>query len=107
MLLRNPQPYPDSRRKFHEFDTEQEHPAMPKESSYSGMPGTHPYWHDSLPQIRKVDQPAYWTVAPKKPRDIEKLTGRACIIGMALVTLLLAMIFLVKIVQFSLAVTIK
>jgi hypothetical protein len=107
MLLRNPQPYPEFNRKFNELETEREHPAMPKESSYSGMPNTHPYWHDSLPQIRKVEPPAYWSAPPKKPRDIEKLTGRACIIGMALVTLLLATIFLVKIVQFSLAVTIK
>jgi hypothetical protein len=93
-------------RKFHDMDTAAEDlPAMPKESSYSGMANTHPHWHDSLPQIRKVDRP-YWNTSPKDV-DLEKMAGRTLFIGMSLVTLLLTSIFLVKLVQFALSVTIK
>jgi hypothetical protein len=107
MLLRNPLPDPDLRRKFNEFDTETEHPAMPKESRYSGMPDTHPHWHDSLPQIPKPNYPPDWDRPSKKQLDIEKLVGRGFIIVMALVTITFASIYLVKLVQFSIAVTLK
>ena len=85
-------------------DTNVDLPAMPKDSSFSGTLG----WHDSLPKIRKVDQPPYWSVPQKlQELDFEKLTGRAFLCAMALTTLIFAIIFLVKLLQFATSVTLK
>jgi hypothetical protein len=97
MLLRDPQPYPEFKRKFNEFETELEHPAMPKESSwpdYSGISNPCPGWHAPL-------------VEPKKPLDIEKLIGRAFIVAGFITMLFLGSIYIAKVIQFSMSVTIK
>jgi hypothetical protein len=97
---------------FHSLDTAREIPAVPKESSYSGTLG----WENRLPQPQKIpldmsNEEPYWARPPKPPIDIEKLTGRACIIGMAAVTFAFGMavlvIFAIKVVQFSMTVTLK
>jgi hypothetical protein len=103
MLLRDPQPYPDFNRRFNEFETELEHPAMPKESGYSGTLG----WQNSLPQVPK-HYPPHWDMAPWWKRlDIEKLIGRAFIVGGFITMLFLGSIYIAKVIQFSMSVTIK
>jgi hypothetical protein len=103
MLLREPQPYPEFKRKFNEFETELELPAMPKESSFSGTLG----WQNSLPQIPKPDYPAHWDRPAKKPLDIEKMIGRAFIVAGFITLLFLGSIYIAKVIQFSLGVSIK
>jgi hypothetical protein len=104
MLLREPQPYPEFKRKFNEFETELELSAMPKESSFSGTLG----WQNSLPQIPKPDYPPYWDRTPWWKRlDIEKMIGRGFIIIGFVVLVFLGSIYIYKVIQLSLAATIK
>lgn len=102
MLLRDPQPYPEFARKFNDYETELEHPAMPKESGYSGTLG----WQNSLPQISKP-YPPHWDRPQRKQLDIEKLIGRAFIVGGFITMLFLGSIYIAKVIQFSMSVTIK
>jgi hypothetical protein len=95
-------------------DTDGEMPAIAKIS------GTH-NWHDSLPQVpkrllnntrpmHKMSYPPQWDMPPKKPIDIDKIVGRAVIYaglaGFAVLTFL-GSIYVVKLIQFSLAVSLK
>ena len=105
MQFKQPNIYTSLERKFHDMDTAAEDlPAMPKQSSYSGTYG----WQNSLPQIPKSDYPPSWDSPPWwKELDIEKIIGRTAIVVMALVTLGFGSIFIVKLLQFSIAFTLK
>ncbi|HEX3641096.1 MAG TPA: hypothetical protein VHV10_07390 [Ktedonobacteraceae bacterium] len=102
--FRQPRLDPQYESEFHSLDTIRELPAMPKQSSYGGTYG----WQNSLPQIPKSDYPPSWDRQPWwKQLDIEKLIGRTAIVVMALVTLGFGSIFIVKLLQFSIAFTLK
>jgi hypothetical protein len=98
MLLRDPQPDPEFKRKFNEFDTEREIPAMPKESSL------HPSWYDAnwqsgLPKPRaQQDLPVF-----REPLDLEKVAARMTWVCMGLFALVVTLICMGKVVLMVLA----
>lgn len=102
--FRQPRLDPQYESEFHSLDTIRELPAMPKQSSYSGTLG----WQNSLPQIPKSDYPPSWDRQPWwKGLDIEKLIGRTFIVAGFITLLFLGSIYIAKVIQFSMAVTIK
>ncbi|HEX3640090.1 MAG TPA: hypothetical protein VHV10_02245 [Ktedonobacteraceae bacterium] len=102
--FRQPRLDPQYESEFHSLDTIRELPAMPKQSSYSGTYG----WQNSLPQIPKSDYPPSWDRQPWwKGLDIEKLIGRTFIVAGFITLLFLGSIYIAKVIQFSMAVTIK
>jgi hypothetical protein len=96
MLLRNPQPDPDLRRKFNETETIKELPAAPKSTSLhpswyqqSVAPPPANNWHESLPKPQQL--PIF-----REPIDLEKWAARLTWACFILFGVLLTVIFMGK-----------
>lgn len=102
MLLRNPQPDPDLRRKFNETETIKELPALPQN-------GLHPSWYQQpatpLPAGWQNDSTkSPWTQVRKEQIDLEKWAARIMWACMGTFTLLITCICLWKVVLMVLAI---